>query len=69
MNPGDGSTIENVPFQVFHACDVDEPGVGKDHISIAIGPIGPGGSSGPTYQRHGLLSGGNIQWHKLTGNN
>lgn len=66
MNPGDGSTVENVPFQVFHACDVDEPGVGKDHISIAIGPIGDGG---PTYQRHGLLSGGNIQWHKLTGNN
>jgi hypothetical protein len=66
MNPKSGGTTEQVPFQVFHACDVDEPGVGKDHISIAIGPIGSGG---PTYQRHGLLSGGNIQWHKLTGNN
>lgn len=65
-NPKDGSTSFDVPFQVFHACDVAEPGVDHDHIFIAIGPIGNGG---PTYQRHALLSGGNIQWHKLTGNN
>jgi hypothetical protein len=65
LNPKNGSTTQLVPFQVFHACDVAEPGVGQDHIFIAIGPIGDGG---PTYQRHSLLSGGNIQSHKLTGN-
>ena len=52
-------------FVVNHACDVAEPGVGKDHISISITRTG----DGVTYNRHGLLSGGNIQWHRLTGNN
>jgi hypothetical protein len=55
----DGSTFDDVPFEVRHACDVAEPGRGSDHISITIG----------VYSRHGLLSGGNIQWHRLTGNN
>ena len=65
FNPRFGVTVEDVPFEVRHACDVDEPGTGVDHISIVIGPL-PDGS---TYERHGLLSGGNIQWHRLTGNN
>jgi len=66
MNPRSGTTTEQVPFEVRHACDIDEPGKGVDHISIVIGPIG---DDGTTYERHGLLSGGNIQWHRLTGNN
>jgi len=37
---------------------VAEPGVGNDHIAITIG----------VYSRHGILSGGNIQQHRLTGN-
>jgi len=49
-----------VPFEVNHACDVAEPGVGNDHIKITIGDV---------YTRHGILSGGNIQQHRLTGNN
>jgi hypothetical protein len=57
----DGTTADNVSFTVAHACDVQEPGVGYDHIYITISY-----SSG--YSRHGLLSGGNIQKHKLTGN-
>ena len=65
FNPRNGATEEGVPFEVRHACDVAEPGKGVDHISIVIGPIG----DGSTYERHGLLSGGNIQWHRLTGNN
>ena len=58
--PRDNGTIENVPFEVNHACDVAEPGVGNDHIKITIGDV---------YTRHGILSGGNIQQHRLTGNN
>jgi hypothetical protein len=54
----DGGTFE-VSFVVEHACDHDEPGVGVDHISVRI--IFPTG----IYERHGLLSGGNIQKHKL----
>lgn len=65
FNPNDGATEEGVPFEVRHACDIDEPGKGVDHISIVIGPLG----DGSMYERHGLLSGGNIQWHRLTGNN
>lgn len=51
----DGEVYEDVWFEVEHACDVDEPGVGADHIMIML----------PGYSRHGLLSGGNIQKHKL----
>jgi hypothetical protein len=54
----DGRTFDNVLFEVRHACDVAEPGVGNDHIAITIG----------VYSRHGILSGGNIQQHRLTGN-
>lgn len=64
FNPRDGATEEGVPFTVNHACDVAEPGHGADHISITIGPL----ADGSVYERHGLLSGGNIQWHRLTGN-
>ena len=58
VNTRDGRTFDNVSFEVRHACDVDEPGVGNDHIAITIG----------VYSRHGILSGGNIQQHRLTGN-
>ena len=51
----DGVTFEDIPFTVGHACDKGEPGVGVDHITIDL----------PGYSRHGLLSGGNIQKHKL----
>ena len=64
FNPHDGATEENVPFEVRHACDIAEPGKGVDHICVVIGPFG----DGSVYERHGLLSGGNIQWHKLSGN-
>jgi hypothetical protein len=52
----DGTT-QDVTFVVEHACDVNEPGVGNDHIRIRISYGG--------YDRHGLLSGGNIQKHKI----
>lgn len=51
----DGMVFNDVPFTVDHACDVREPGRGFDHIAISL----------PDYDRHGLLSGGNIQKHKL----
>lgn len=51
----DGMTFEGIPFTVQHACDKGEPGVGNDHIMIEM----------PGYSRHGILSGGNIQKHKL----
>ena len=65
LNPKNGGTEEEVSFEVNHACDVDEPGVGQDHIYMRIGPL----ADGSIYFRHSLLSGGNIQWHRLTGNN
>jgi hypothetical protein len=65
FNPRNGAAADGVPFTVEHACDVAEPGVGRDHIFIRIGPIPP---NGDMYERHGLLSGGNIQWHRMTGN-
>lgn len=63
LNFHSGEKYDDVLFTVNHACDVQEPGVGHDHISITIS------LNGTTYERHGLLSGGNIQWHRLTGNN
>jgi hypothetical protein len=51
----DGTKLDDVPFTVQHACDKGEPGVGVDHILIDL----------PGYRRHGLLSGGNIQKHKI----
>ncbi len=65
LNPRSGNTLENLPFEVRHACDVAEPGVQQDHIYIVIGPF----ADGSFYSRHSLLTGGNIQWHRLTGNN
>ena len=60
LNTRNSGTFEDVSFEVNHACNVAEPGVGNDHIKITIGDM---------YTRHGLLSGGNIQQHRLTGNN
>ena len=51
----DGMIFEGVDFTVQHACDKGEPGVGRDHIKMDL----------PGYTRHGILSGGNIQKHKL----
>ena len=55
----DGVAFENVFYVVDHACDKAEPGVGNDHIRMIIPDNG--------YDRAGLLTGGNIQAHKLTG--
>lgn len=55
-----GVPFDNVFFIVDHACDKDEPGHGNDHIQMNIPDF--------VYERAGLLTGGNIQWHKLTGN-
>jgi hypothetical protein len=54
-----GTPFDNVFFIVDHACDKAEPGVGNDHIRMMIPDF--------DYDRAGLLTGGNIQWHKLTG--
>jgi hypothetical protein len=51
----------NVSFVVEHACDVSEPGRGNDHISVRIN------FSTMMYTRDQVLSGGNIQKHRLTG--
>ena len=51
----DGVEYPDITFTVEHACDIDEPGRGADHIMIIL----------PGYSRHGLLSGGNIQKHEL----
>jgi hypothetical protein len=56
----DGRTFDPVVFTVDHACDVDEPGVARDHIGICI--------RGDAYCRAGILTGGNLQKHRLTGN-
>jgi hypothetical protein len=53
----DGDAFDGIEFVVLHACDVREPGRGADHIEIVIDGLG--------YDRHGLLSGGNIQSHAL----
>lgn len=69
----DGSRFENVSFIVEHGCDRGEPGVGNDHIRICIGTAEPAecqtgvmasGSPVP-YRRDGILTGGNIQRHKV----
>lgn len=65
----DGNTFNDVPFIVDHACDRGEPGVGRDHIRICIGTANVTAcTTGQTaYRRDGILTGGNIQKHKLTG--
>lgn len=69
----DGSKHEPVPFVVEHGCDRGEPGVGNDHIRICIGTAEPdecktgfyvNGGAIP-YRRAGILTGGNIQKHKV----
>lgn len=69
----DGST-GTASFIVEHACDRGEPGVGNDHIRICIGTADPFECSNPLlnqntnpYRRDGILTGGNIQKHKLSG--
>lgn len=66
-----GATGE-LDFIVEHACDRGEPGVGRDHIRICIGTSDPTqcrtGVPAPLYRRDGILTGGNIQKHRLTGN-
>lgn len=64
----DGST-HVVPFIVEHGCDRGEPGVGRDHIRICIGTADPNECNLGTapYRRDGILTGGNIQKHRLTG--
>jgi hypothetical protein len=54
----DGTPFDGVAFTVLHACDVREPGRGADHIEIVIEEFG-------FYTRDALLSGGNIQSHRL----
>lgn len=54
----DGQTLDG-PFTVDHACDEGEPGR-NDHIGICIG--------GGAYCRAGILTGGNLQKHRLAGN-
>lgn len=64
----DGSRIDGVPFIVEHACDRGEPGR-RDHIQICIGSSDPAACNAGTvpYRRNGVLTGGNIQKHRLTG--
>lgn len=53
----DGIKIDNLSFVAENVCDKGEPGVGRDYISMNI--------SDGAYTRNGLLTGGNIQKHKL----
>ena len=63
-----GQTFENVSFVVEHACDRGEPGVGRDHIRLCLGTAnGDACAAGnAAYKRDGILTGGNIQKHKLS---
>lgn len=65
----DGSRLDGVSFIVEHACDRGEPGVGRDHIRICIGTADPTECTvgAAPYRRDGILTGGNIQKHKLSG--
>jgi hypothetical protein len=65
----DGSRHDNLPFIVEHACDRGEPGRGRDHIRICIGTADPNECNvgAVPYRRDGILTGGNIQKHRLTG--
>ena len=66
----DGVT-EHVFFEVHHACDEGEPGVGlgHDHIRMLICRTSRCEAEGGNadYDRAGFLTGGNLQYHKLTG--
>jgi hypothetical protein len=63
-----GQTYENIGFVVEHGCDRGEPGVGQDHIRICIGTSQAEvcNSGQAPYRRDGVLTGGNIQKHKLS---
>lgn len=65
----DGSRFDDVSFIVDHACDRGEPGVGRDHIRICIGTanVTECTTGNAAYRRDGILTGGNIQKHNLTG--
>lgn len=62
-----GETFQDVSFIVEHGCDRGEPGVGNDHIRICIGTAEPVSCSTgqAAYRRDGILTGGNIQRHKV----
>lgn len=62
-----GETHENVSYIVEHGCDRGEPGVGRDHIRICIGTADPNecNLNQAPYRRDGILTGGNIQRHKV----
>ncbi|HXF95785.1 MAG TPA: hypothetical protein VNI61_06740 [Gemmatimonadales bacterium] len=64
----DGSRHEDVPFIAEHACDRGEPGVGRDHIRICIGTADPTECNlgAAPYRRDGILTGGNIQKHRMS---
>ncbi len=64
-----GETLQ-LFFEVHHACDEGEPGVGHDHIRmlVCLTECPPeGGTSVVVYDRAGILTGGNLQYHRLTG--
>ena len=53
----DGTVLTDLSFAVEPACDHGEPGVGRDVIRMTI--------NGGAYVRDGILTGGNIQKHKI----
>src|SRR2546426_1072773 len=55
----DHSFNQDVSFTVDHACDEGEPGKGRDHIRLIM--------NDGAYDRAGILTGGNIQQHRLKG--
>src|SRR3989454_5099851 len=55
----DPSFNQDVSFTVDHACDEGEPGKGRDHIRLIM--------NDGAYDRAGILTGGNIQQHRLKG--
>src|SRR2546422_228704 len=55
----DHSFDQDVSFTVDHACDEGKPGKGRDHIRMIL--------FGGTYDRAGILTGGNIHQHSLNG--
>src|SRR3989449_6584100 len=57
--PHDHSFNQDVSFTVDHACDEGEPGKGRDHIRLIM--------NDRAYERAGILTGGNIQQHRLKG--
>jgi hypothetical protein len=50
---------QQVSFTIDHACDEGQPGVGRAHLRMIIN------LAGGTYDRAGILTGGNIHQHSL----